>query len=400
MDVIHNLHTPMQVVRKQAVEIKAKLKVFRAVLVVGPRQCGKSTLVRHVCPDWDLLDLERSVDYELLASDPDAFLRAHPRHVVFDEAQRLPALFTALRPVLDAAASQQGRYVLTGSASPDLMRDVSESLAGRVGIVELTPFRATEVAATPWNATRRFRGGFPPALAMPDDRAWADWCDAYLAAVLGRDLRDLGFDLPPQRLRTLLGMLVHLHGNLLNVSELSRALGVDQSTVARHLDVLEGAFLIRRLRPHHANLSKRLVKSPKVYVRDVGLLHFLGGLRAPSDLPTWHKRGASFEGLVIEELLAQAADQVARPYAAFWRTATGVETDLLLGTEAKLFPIEIKSGSTVDTRDLRSLRSTMTDLGLERGWVVLGEGERRDLGGGVEAVPWPLIASGAVVLPL
>jgi predicted AAA+ superfamily ATPase len=357
--------------------------------------------VRQVCHGWRIVDLETGADFDVVSSDPDGFLRRNPEHVVFDEALRLPALFTALRPALDAGADDaRGRYVLTGSASPELMRGVSESLAGRIGIVELTPLRTTEVAATPWAGPRRFRGGFPPALAMPDDRAWADWCDAYLSAVLGRDLRDLGFDLPPQRLRTLLGMLVHLHGNLLNASELSRALGVDAGTVTRHLDVLEGAFLIRRLRPHFANLSKRLVKTPKVYVRDPGLLHFLGGLRAESDLETWHKRGASFEGLVVEELLAQAGDRVARPYAAFWRTSAGVEVDLLVGTEANLFPVEIKSGSKIDARDLRGMKTAMNDLGLKRGWVVLGDGERQDLGNGVEAVPWPLIARGEVRLPV
>ncbi len=362
MDAIHGLHIALQVTCTQALEFAAKLKTFRAVLVVGPRQCGKSTLVRQVCQGWHVLDLERGADFEVVSSDSDGFLRRHPEHVVFDEAQRLPALFTALRPTLDAGPDDvRGRYVLTGSASPELI---------------------------------------PPALAMPDERAWADCCDAYLAAVLGRDLRDLGLDLPPQRLRTPLGMLVHLHGNLLNVSELSRALGVDASTVARHLDVLEGAFLIRRLRPHFANLSKRLVKTPKVYIRDAGLLHFLGGLRAESDLDTWHKRGASFEGLVIEELLAQAGDRVARPYGAFWRTSAGVEVDLLVGTEARLFPVEVKSGSKIDARDVRGMKTAMKDLGLRRGWVVLGDGERQALGDGVEAVPWRLIARGEVRLPI
>ncbi len=174
----------------------------------------------------------------------------------------------------------------------------------------------------------------------------------------------------------------------------------DGSTVARHLDVLEAAFLIRRLRLHFANLSKRLVRTPKIYVRDSGLLHFLGGLRAESDLETWHKRGASFEGFVVEELLAQAGDRVARPYAAFWRTSAGVEVDLLVGTEANLFPVEVKSGSKIDARDLRGMKTAMKDLGLRRGWVVLGDGERQDLGDGVEAVPWPLIARGEVRLPI
>jgi len=372
---------------------------FPVVLVTGPRQCGKSTLVRAARPRWRHFDLERPSDLAQVEADIEGFLSEHDRDVVIDEAQRLPGLFPALRHAVDRTG-RRGRYLLTGSASPALTRSVSESLAGRVGMLELTPFRAGELAGSAGARERWFWGGYPPVHARREARAKAAWLDAYVATYLERDLPALGVRLPTSRLRALWTMLTHVHGNLVNVSDLARSLGVSSHTIAGDLDVLEHTFMVRRLPPYFANVQKRLTKSPKVYIRDSGLLHFLAGLRSPRDLATWSRRGASFEGLVLEELIAWSAARFVRPEAFFWRTHAGAEVDLLLIHGRRIVPIEIKLGSTVDPRALEGLRRCMADLDLRRGFVVYTGDERRRIGPTIELLPWAEIARGEVDLPL
>jgi predicted AAA+ superfamily ATPase len=189
-------------------------------------------------------------------------------------------------------------------------------------------------------------------------------------------------------------MLTHVHGGLLNTAELARALGVSSHTVDSHLDLLEGAFLIRRLAPFFANLGKRLTKSPKVYLRDVGLLHFLAGLRSPAELAVWPRRGASFEGAVIEEVGQLASRVAVRPELFFFRTQAGAEVDLLVKVGGRIVPIEIKAGASVDPRSLAGLRQCMSDLGLRRGFVVFRGKERREVGHGITLVPWFQVCDG------
>jgi predicted AAA+ superfamily ATPase len=193
-------------------------------------------------------------------------------------------------------------------------------------------------------------------------------------------------------------MLTHVHGSLLNVSDLARSLSVSSHTVAGDLDVLEGAYMIRRIQPFHANVQKRLTKSPKLYVRDTGLMHFLAGLRRPKELTTWHKRGASFEGLVIEELVALASRRLVRPEIFFWRTHAGAEVDLLIVEGQRILPFEIKLGAAVDHYAIAGLRQCMNDLGLRRGWVVTTARERRRLSASIETIPWTDLASGEIEL--
>jgi predicted AAA+ superfamily ATPase len=375
------------------------LKEFPAVLVVGPRQCGKSTLVRAARPRWRLVDLERPADVSLLIADLEGFLRAHPRDLVVDEAQRLPAVFPALRHEIDRKR-QRGRFLLTGSASPALLRTASETLAGRMGLLELTPFRASELASTKHADARWFWGGYPPVHDRQSARSRALWLDAYLSTFLERDLPSLGISLPPTRLRTLWTMLTHVHGHVLNVSDLARSLGVSSHTVTRDLDVLEHTFMIRRLQPFHANIQKRLTKSPKVFLRDTGLLHFLAGLRTAKELATWPRRGASFEGLVIEELIAWASEHAVRSEAYYWRTQAGAEVDLLLVHGRRLVPIEVKLGASIDPRSIRGLKHCMADLGAKRGFVVYTGDERRKVAPSIELLPWTRIAAGEIDLPL
>lgn len=375
------------------------LRDFPIVLVLGPRQCGKSTLVRAHRPRWLHLDLERPADRALLEADLEGFFRQYPRGVAIDEAQRLPELFPVLRYVVDRSPGR-GRFLLTGSASPALVRTVSETLAGRVALLELTPFRAGELAGSRHAAGHWFWGGYPPLYGRATARARLEWLDGYVSTFLERDLPGFGVRLPPVRLRALWTMLTHVHGNLLNVSDLARSLGVSSHTVAGDLDVLEQTFMIRRLPPYHANVQKRLTKSPKLFIRDMGLLHFLAGLRRPSELDTWARRGASFEGLVIEELAAWAGERFVGAQAFFWRTHAGAEVDLLLVHGRRVVPIEIKLGAAVQPSALKGLRQCMSDLGLKRGFVVSTGDERRSIGGTIEILPWEAVARGDLELPL
>jgi hypothetical protein len=384
----------MSYLNRAALEtFEARLKSLPAVLVVGPRQCGKTTFVRATLADWEHFDLERPADLEPIRADLEGFFTRHPRRVVIDEAQRLPELFPVLRHVLDRGAPR-GRFVLLGSASPDLTTAVSESLAGRIALLELTPFLACELASRRQHADRWFWGGYPPVHERRDAESRLAWLDGYVTTFLERDLPALGLRLPPARLRQLWTMLTHVHGNVLNVSDLARSLGVSSHTVNHYLDVLEGAFMIRRLPPHFANIQKRLTKSPKLYVRDTGLLHFLAGLREPGELETWSRRGASFEGLVIEEIVALAQRRVVRPVISYWRTQTGSEVDLILGDGTRLVPIEIKTGAAVSAGDVAGLRRCMSDLHLEHGYVVANVDERRTIGTDIDVVPWTSVVRG------
>jgi len=383
--------------RLAAGRLRALLQAFPAVLIVGPRQSGKSTLARHALPGWTHLDLERPLDFDAVAADIEGFLEVNPRSLVIDEAQRLPELFPALRHRIDQGRGR-GRFVLLGSASPGLMRAVSESLAGRIGMLEMTPFLSAELTGTRHQADRWFWGGYPPVHALRNAGARAEWLGAYVSTLLERDLPGLGIGLPARRLRTLWTMLTHVHGNLLNVSDLARSIGVSSHTIAGDLDVLEGAFMVRRLPPFFANVQKRLTRSPKLYVRDTGLLHHLAGLRHPRELATWSRRGSSFEGLVIEELAALATGRLTRPELFFWRTQAGAEVDLLVVEGRRILPVEIKLGAAVDHRGLAGLRQCMKDLGIRRGWVVTSAREPRLLAPGIELVPWERVATGSVRL--
>ena len=366
---------------------QAYLKQFPCVLLLGARQVGKSTFLAHCLPDWRLMDLEDPGQAALVQQAPDLFLMDHPQCVWFDEAQQVPGLFAALRVAIDRER-RPGRYVLSGSASPALMRDVSESLAGRVGILSLGPLTAAEQSHRPPSDFLRrllqaraiadlvwpdppapnirklwLRGGYPEPSLMDDPVSAWRWFDAYSRTVSERDLQLMAPGLTPIMVARLLRFVAARHGQTLNVSAFANDLGVVPRTAGTYLDALEGAFLLRRLPPFLTNIGKRLVKSPKAYLVDAGLLHHLLRIHDLETLETHPVLGMSWEGWVIEQLLRQADLLEPTPAVFHWRTQAGAEVDLIFeGEGGRLLPIEIKHATRVDAFATRGLRQFLTDF--------------------------------------
>ena len=359
-----------------------------AVALLGPRQVGKTTLALEVAASRPsvYLDLESEADRAKLA-DPELYLAQHEdKLVVLDEVQRTPQLFRSLRGLIDAGRRRgrgTGRFLVLGSASIDLLKQSGESLAGRIRYLELAPLDAGEVGRTRLDALW-LRGGFPESLLAASDAASLRWRMDFIRTYLERDIPQLGPRIPAETLRRLWTMLAHQQGGLLNAAALARALAVDGKTVASYLDLLVDLLLVRRLAPWHGNVRKRLVKSPKVYVRDSGLVHALLGIGDREALLAHPVAGGSWEGLAIESLIA-AAPQGAEPY--FFRTAAGAEIDLLLKLPGRRQPwaVEIKRGLAPKLD--RGFRAACNTVRPERRFVVYGGAERFPLAEDVEALP-------------
>ncbi len=341
---------------------------FPAVLILGARQVGKTTLARQAFPTFNYHDLEDSATYNLFAEDPRFQLdaRATSTGLILDEAQRLPSLFDALRGAIDANREHRGRYVILGSAQPALVRQVAESLAGRVGILELSPLTVTETqtGSQPSTDYRQvwLAGGFPDALgASARGGHFRDWWEAYLRTYVERDLPTLGISADHIVMRKLLTMLAHAQGGLANLNQLGGSLGLSQPTIARYVNILEQSFLLRRLPPYFRNIGKRLVKAPKLYLRDTGLLHHLLNIDSLNALERHPIRGASWETFVLEDVLRREAVTHPHSVAHFWRTAGGAEVDALLERGTHLHALEIKTARASSPYLTRSLRAIMDD---------------------------------------
>jgi predicted AAA+ superfamily ATPase len=348
--------------------LKHLAQQFPAVLILGARQVGKTTLAREAFSDFVYIDLEDPGTYGLFAEDPRFQLdaRSGSSGLVLDEAQRMPALFDALRGAIDAERQRMGRFIILGSSQPALVRQVAESLAGRVGILELSALTVQETSTgdTPLTDYRQnwLAGGFPDALgAAQRGGSFRDWWEAYLRTYVERDLPVMGVGADPIQMRKLLTMLAHAQGGLANYSQLSSALGLSQPTVVRYVDILEHSFLVRRLPPYFRNVGKRLVKAPKIYLRDTGLLHHLLNIDSHGVLESHPVRGASWETFVIEEILRREAVAYPHSVAHFWRTAGGAEADLILERQGALHVIEIKTSKASSPYLARGLRAIMED---------------------------------------
>jgi len=349
------------------------LRRSRVVALTGPRQCGKTTLARALAAGrrgaW--FDLEDPVAAVRLA-EPVTALGPLRGLVVIDEVQRAPHLFPVLRVLADRNPGE-ARFLLLGSASPELMRHASESLAGRVEFVDMAGFTIEEVGEDAWRRLWQ-RGGFPRSFLARGEAASLAWREDFIRTFLERDLRNLGINVPAAALRRLWSMLAHYHGQVWNASEIGRSLGEAHTTVKRHADSLCGALVVRQLQPWFENLGKRQIKAPKVYVRDSGLLHALLGIGSPAALAQHPKVGASWEGFVIEQVLAVAGER----NAYYWGTQSGAELDLLLLRGGKRYGVEVKHADA--PRLTKSMAIAQHDLGLERLFVVYPGSEAYALG--------------------
>lgn len=362
---------------------------FPAVLILGPRQCGKTTLARTVFSDIPYCDLEEPSIAGLFADDPTFQIesRAHPA-LILDEAQAVPSVFASLRGIIDKRRALKGRFLILGSAQPALVRGISETLAGRIGILELEPLTAAEgLTGRPKKTWQDLWlcGGFPDALTGN----FRDWWDSYLRTYVERDLPRLGISADPLLLRRLLTMLAHSQGGLLNASQFGNSLGVTYHTVKRYLDILEQSFLVRRLPPYFRNVGKRLTKSPKVYLRDTGLLHHLLNVGSLEDLDSHPIRGASWETHVIEDVMRR--ERIAHPHSQFyfWRTLAGAEIDLVIERGGQRFGIEVKAGRGNQRRLARSLEQAASDVRATHVWVLDHAEGSEPLRPGVERRGWP-----------
>ncbi len=378
---------------RRLAQLAAALRRSPAAALLGPRQCGKTTLARQFAEQRSsdvaagpvtFFDCENPAD---LARLTQAMTVLEPLRglIVIDEVQRLPDLFPVLRVLLDRPDSPS-KFLLLGSASPEIIRGTSESLAGRVALLELTGFDITEVGATQWRDLW-VRGGFPRSTLANTDADSLAWRQDFIRLFLERDLPNLGLRLPTPALQRFWTMMAHYHGQVWNRSEISRSMGISQPTVRDYLDVMTHAYIVRQLPPWFENISKRQVKAPKVYWRDSGLLHALLGLEHWNHLTGHPKLGASWEGFVIEHLIHLSGSRD----AYFWATHGGAELDLLLFHRGRRLGFEVKFHDAPTTS--KSMHVAMEDLKLDRLFVVYPGSVRIPLTDRIECVPFTEIAS-------
>jgi hypothetical protein len=376
------------------------LGTFPCVALIGVRQCGKTTLLDVLPEGWKRFDLERRADLQLVSRDPDMFFRLNPRQVAIDEVQALPDLFPALRVAIDEHRGERGRFVITGSSSPSLLRSVSVSLAGRIGVIEMSPFSWEEITETVGRdsffhrlqdrtcgprdliqgLTPRgdlalahefwFRGGYPEPWLNPGDTFRSHWTEQYIQSYLFRDVKRLFSGLDELRYRRFLELLGGLSGRIINFAEVARALGVSQPTARDYFEIAHGTFIWRTIPAYTRDTLKRVVKHPRGYVRDTGLLHTLLRIPDADALLTHPQMGASWEGMVVEEVLRRMSSLGLGYQYTYYRTGGGAEVDLVLEGNFGLIAMEIKYTSTIGGRDLRNLRAFMVEHKARLGVVI------------------------------
>ncbi|MCK5437443.1 MAG: ATP-binding protein [Desulfobulbaceae bacterium] len=374
--------------------VERKLNNVPVVAILGPRQCGKSTLARAIIAgvkDAVYLDLERSSDLNKLR-DPEAFFSLNAEKLIcLDEIQRAPELFPTIRSVVDEN-NRNSRFLVLGSASPELIKQSSETLAGRITYLELTPFLFREISRKENTETLRklwLRGGFPRSYLALDEVESFEWRLDFVRTFLERDIPQLGFNIPAKRMERFWKMCAHVQGQLLNSSKIGDSLGVSNHTIRSYVDLLEQTFILRVLPPYIPNLKKRLVKSPKIYIRDTGLLHSLLGIETQNDLLGHPGYGASWESFAMENIIAAFP----RWDSFFYRTASGAEIDLILERGSKRMAIEFKVSSSPDVS--RGFWSALEDLKISEAWVVAPVKEFYPLKKNVMVIPLDDFIKGA-----
>ncbi len=378
--------------RRKETQLKELIDTTPAVALLGPRQVGKTTLALEIASKRPAiyLDLESDADRAKL-SDPELYLSAHENElVVLDEVQRAPGLFQNLRGLIDRGRTKglrAGRFLLLGSASIDLLQQSGESLAGRIAYLELAPIDGLEVDATDQDRLWA-RGGFPDSFLAIDDRTSLRWRQNFIRTYLERDIPALGPRIAAETLRRFWTMLAHHQSGLMNASDFARALGVNSKTIVSYLDLMVDLLLVRRLEPWHTNVGKRLIKSPRVYVRDSGLVHALLGLSTLDEILGHPIAGASWEGFVIETLISCLPDG---GRANFYRTAAGAEIDLVLTLPGdQIWAVEIKRSLAPKVE--RGFHHACVDLSPKRKFVVYPGRETYPLGEGIQVTPLDKLA--------
>jgi uncharacterized protein len=372
---------------KRAIQktLESSLSKFPVVALLGPRQVGKTTLAKAVReergPAAVYLDLELPSDLARLR-EPELYLEQHhDRLVIIDEIQRSRGLFPLLRALVDRKR-KPGRFLILGSASPDLIRSASETLAGRILHLDLSPLTLDEVGAEYWRKLW-LRGGFPDSFLSRSDSDSFVWREAFIATYLERDIPQLGIRIPASQLRRFWTMMAHTHGHLWNASRIAESMGLTAPSVRYYLDILEDTYIVRQLQPYFVNIGKRLTKSPKVYLRDSGLLHVLTGIRTFDDLHAHPLVGHSWEGFAIEQVL-RSKPSTWQGY--FFRTSAGAEIDLLLLDE-KGKPVAVEAKYSLSPKPMSGFWRAYRDLKCRAGYVLYPGEEEYPIGEGVLALP-------------
>jgi predicted AAA+ superfamily ATPase len=373
--------------RPDAIErITTVFKVHPIAALLGPRQCGKTTLARMISErePCTYFDLENPVDLRRLSA-PMSTLEELSGLVVMDEIQRRPDFFELLRVLVDRPKCPV-RFLILGSASPGLIKGVSESLAGRIGFVDLSGFDLREVGTE--NRSRLWnRGGFPRSFLAEDDTSSIAWREDFIRTFLERDIPQLGITIPAETLRRFWTMISHYHGQVWNAAHFARSLGTSEKTARRYLDILVGAYMVRVLPPWYENIRKRQVKAPKIYIRDCGILHALLQINTMADLQGHPKIGSSWEGFCLEQLIGGLKTRD----VYFWATHAGAELDLLVTVEGIRYGFEFKYADAPGSN--RSMRIAIEDIGLEHLWIIYPGRKKYDIDKDISVIPIDLIRS-------
>jgi uncharacterized protein len=370
--------------------IERKLKTAPVVAILGPRQCGKTTLAHAIISEIShsvYLDLERGSDLNKL-QDPEMFFTLNDdRLICLDEIQRVPELFPEMRSKIDRNGNN-GQFLVLGSASPELLQQTSETLAGRIAFVELTPFLLSEISDDSENDVSRslwLRGGFPRSYLSETDMDSYEWRLDFIRTFLERDIPQLGINIPRLRLERFWQMCAHMHGQLLNRTRLGESLGVSHHTINNYVALLEKTYMLRVLQPYYANVKKRLIKSPKIYIRDSGIVHALLSVATHNDLLGHPVYGASWEGFVMENIISALPGW--SPY--FYRSVAGAEIDLVLERGRQRLAIEIKASTAPKVS--RGFWNSLADLSIETAYVIAPVDSSYPLKDGVQVMPLPLL---------
>lgn len=379
------------VAREASVLLKELAEQFRAVAIIGPRQSGKTTLARQVFPDRPYLSFETPSVRKFFTDDPLGFLSTYEGGAIFDEAQRVPDLFSYLQEVIDRS-DQRGRFILTGSNNFALQENITQTLAGRLGYIDLLPFSINEIRSVEQNDYGNkadvfvFKGGYPEVAT--GKVAPEHWFASYIRTYVERDVRQLRAIENLAAFEKLLLLCAGRTGQQLNMSNLAIEAGVNVNTVNSWLGLLQSSFIIHLLRPHHRNFNKRVVKTPKLYFYDTGLACSLLGMKSADDLRFNTHRGALFENMVINEMLKNRYNNGQRSNLYYWRDNTGNEIDVLVDDGNELLPIEIKSGVTVTDEFFKGINFWQKMTGAKRSLILYGGDQYQKRSNGTEVIGW------------